>query len=124
MNKSLVPAEGESPAKKGPDSPPVRFQPAERDAVYRAIHSRRDIRHFRPEPIPDDALARVIQAAHHGPSVGFMQPWDFILIKDQGVRQKVQALFHQERQAAACFLKSRAAPTTCLSSWRVFLMRR
>ena len=105
MNKSLVPAQGKGPAKKRPDSPPADFQPAEREAVYRAIHSRRDVRHFRPEPIPDDALARVIRAAHHGPSVGFMQPWDFILIKDQGVRQQVQALFHQERQAAACFFE-------------------
>ncbi len=105
MNKSLVPAQGKGPAKKRLDSPPADFQPAEREAVYRAIHSRRDVRHFRPEPIPDDALARVIQAAHHGPSVGFMQPWDFILIKDQRVRQQVQALFHQERQAAACFFE-------------------
>ena len=105
MNKPRVPAQKDNPAKKGPDSPPAEFQPAEREAVYRAIHSRRDIRHFRPEPIPDDALARIIRAAHHGPSVGFMQPWDFILIKDQGVRKQVQALFHQERQAAACFFE-------------------
>jgi len=105
MNTSLVPAPGDSPAKKGPASSPAGFQPAEREAVYRAINSRRDIRHFRPEPIPDDALARIIRAGHHGPSVGFMQPWDFILIKDEGIRQQVRALFHQERQAASCFFE-------------------
>ena len=79
------------------------FPASERRAVYRAIYERRDIRHFRTAPIPDDALARIIQAAHHGPSVGFMQPWDFILIKDAQVRGQVKDLFEKERQAAACF---------------------
>jgi 5,6-dimethylbenzimidazole synthase len=75
----------------------------EKNAVYRCIQSRRDIRHFRPDPIPNDALARIIQAAHHGPSVGFMQPWDFVLIRDLPLRQEVQKLFLRERAAAACF---------------------
>ena len=79
------------------------FTVPERRAVYRAIYERRDIRHFRTDPIPDDALARIIQAAHHGPSVGFMQPWDFILIKDAPVRRQVKDLFERERQAASCF---------------------
>lgn len=81
------------------------FSESERQAVYRAIYERRDIRHFRSEPIPDDVLARIIQAAHHGPSVGFMQPWDFILIKDLDVRRQVKELFHKERQAASCFFE-------------------
>ena len=71
--------------------------------MYRAIYRRRDIRHFRSEPIPDGALARIIQAAHHGPSVGFMQPWDFIVIRDESRRRAVKELFERERQAAACF---------------------
>jgi 5,6-dimethylbenzimidazole synthase len=79
------------------------FTEMERKAVYRCIQSRRDIRHFRSDPIPNDALARIIQAAHHGPSVGFMQPWDFVVIRDRSVRQEVQKLFLRERDAAACF---------------------
>ena len=81
------------------------FPDPERKAVYRAIYERRDIRHFKTDPIPDDALARIIQAAHHGPSVGFMQPWDFILIKDAQVRGQVKDLFELERQAASCFFE-------------------
>ena len=84
---------------------PERFPPEELRGVYRAIRSRRDIRHFRPDPIPDPVLARIVDSAHHGPSVGFMQPWDFILIRDLGVRQQVTDLFHRERQAAACFFE-------------------
>jgi 5,6-dimethylbenzimidazole synthase len=82
---------------------PEVFPKAERSGVYRAIHSRRDIRHFRSDPIPHEALARIIHAAHHGPSVGFMQPWDFILVQDLSVRQQVRELFLREREAAACF---------------------
>ncbi|HEU0022189.1 MAG TPA: 5,6-dimethylbenzimidazole synthase [Dehalococcoidia bacterium] len=79
------------------------FTEFERNAVYRSIRSRRDIRHFRSDPIPDAALARIVQAAHHGPSVGFMQPWDFLLVRDVPVRQEVQKLFLREREAASCF---------------------
>lgn len=81
----------------------LAFPEAERQAVYRAIYQRRDIRNFRPDPIPDEALARIIRAAHHGPSVGFMQPWDFILVKDFEKRRKVKDLFDRERASAACF---------------------
>ena len=82
---------------------PESFSAEERRGLYRAIYSRRDIRHFRSDPIPDEVLARVIQAAHQGPSVGFMQPWDLILIRDLDVRSQVKELFHRERQAAACY---------------------
>ena len=79
------------------------FADADRDAVYRAIFQRRDVRNFRPDPIPDDKLARIVRAAHHGPSVGFMQPWDFILVQDTAKRRQVKDLFERERAAAACF---------------------
>ena len=79
------------------------FAEDERQAVYRAIYQRRDIRNFRPDPIPDETLARIIKAAHHGPSVGFMQPWDFILIRDPERRRRVKDLFDREREAASCF---------------------
>ena len=82
---------------------PQAFPEAEKRAVYRAIYQRRDIRNFRADPISDPTLARIIQAAHHGPSVGFMQPWDFILIRDLERRQRVKDLFDREREAAACF---------------------
>jgi 5,6-dimethylbenzimidazole synthase len=79
------------------------FPPEERQGVYRAIHSRRDIRTFRDDPIPPETLARIIRAAHHGPSVGFMQPWDFILVRDNTVRAQVKDLFERERRAASQF---------------------
>ena len=61
-----------------------RFSESERDAVYRAIFERRDVRrNFLPTPIPDHILMRVLTAAHHAGSVGFMQPWDFVVVRDR-----------------------------------------
>lgn len=79
------------------------FSKAERAAVHRAILARRDIRLFRPDPIDDATLWRLLDAAHHGPSVGFMQPWNFIVVRAPEVKRQIKDLFERERQAAACF---------------------
>lgn len=80
--------------------------PAEqREAVYRVIGERRDVRQgFLPDPVPDDVLRRVLTAAHHAPSVGFSQPWDFIVITDQRRRERVAALAGRNRDAYAAGL--------------------
>lgn len=67
----------------------LSFPPADRDAVYRAIHTRRDVRAYLPDPVPADILARVLDAAHHAPSVGFMQPWNFLFVESQPLRRQV-----------------------------------
>jgi 5,6-dimethylbenzimidazole synthase len=79
-----------------------RFNDEELRALYRAICSRRDVRsHFTSAPIAGDVLARMLAAAHHAPSVGFMQPWEFIIIKDEGVRRRVYEDFERAKAAAA-----------------------
>ncbi|PSJ62525.1 5,6-dimethylbenzimidazole synthase [Kumtagia ephedrae] len=70
------------------------FEEADREAVYRAISTRRDVRaHFSGEPVDDAVLARLIEAAHHAPSVGYMQPWNFVVIRDAARRERVRDLF-------------------------------
>ena len=69
--------------------------------VYEAIYRRRDIRHFRPDPVPDEALLRILDAAHHAGSVGFMQPWNFIVIRSVDVRRGVHEIFERENASAA-----------------------
>lgn len=82
--------------------PHGEFTVDEKRGLYRAIHERRDVRgQFRSDPIPWAVLARLLGAAHHAPSVGFMQPWDFILIDDPAVRQAVHGLFASENERAA-----------------------
>ena len=76
--------------------------PEERDAVYKTIHSRRDTRsEFLRDPIPEEILKRILEAGHHAPSVGFMQPWDFIVVKDREARQKIKDGFELAHAEAA-----------------------
>ena len=74
----------------------------ERDAVYKTIYSRRDTRsEFLNKPIPQDVLHRILNAAHHAPSVGFMQPWDFIVIQDSEIKEKIKSGFEAANQQSA-----------------------
>ncbi|MBF0356307.1 MAG: 5,6-dimethylbenzimidazole synthase [Alphaproteobacteria bacterium] len=83
------------------DESPHAFDEAARQGLYRAIFSRRDVRaQFKPDPVPDEVLARLLRAAHHAPSVGYMQPWSFLLIRDRGVRSRVKALFDRANAEA------------------------
>lgn len=79
----------------------VGFEEDERRGVYRAIRERRDVRRgFLPEPMPDDLLYRLLEAAHSAPSVGLMQPWRFIVVRDAGVRQAMHKIFLDANQEA------------------------
>ena len=69
--------------------------------VYEAIYKRRDIRQFRSDPIPEPILRKVLEAAHHAGSVGFMQPWNFLVIRSPSVKQKVYDNFSEENDRAA-----------------------
>jgi 5,6-dimethylbenzimidazole synthase len=80
--------------------PAPPFSEHEKSGLYRAIYERRDMRRFRPDPIPPAKLVRILQAAHHAPSVGFMQPWNFILVRDRTVRERVQAAFRRANDEA------------------------
>ncbi len=59
-----------------------KFSDVEIADVYHAITERRDIRHFLPTPVVPEILTKILQAAHHAPSIGLMQPWRFIRITD------------------------------------------
>lgn len=84
------------------------FPDAWRRGVYEAIERRRDVRSFLPDPVPRQTLARVLAAAHHAPSVGYSQPWNFVVIEDRELRCRVRAHVEAERlRAAASFQKER-----------------
>lgn len=75
---------------------------SEREAVYKTIFNRRDVRgEFKADPVPDEVLKRILTAAHHAPSVGFMQPWDFIVVRDGEVKQKIKGAFEVAHGEAA-----------------------
>ena len=84
-----------------------RFSNEEVAAVYKVIAERRDIRHFLPGPLSPELLARLLNAAHLAPSVGFMQPWRFIRISDPGLRTTIHQMVEQERINTAHALHER-----------------
>ena len=78
------------------------FSEQEKRGLYKAIYSRRDVRsHFNSKPINDDILSRILHAAHHAPSVGFSQPWNFILIKDSKTKEKIKESFDIEKNRSS-----------------------
>jgi 5,6-dimethylbenzimidazole synthase len=83
------------------------FSELEIKAVYRVIAERRDMRHFLPEPLDESLLGRLLGAAHLAPSVGFMQPWRFLRIRDASLRRSIHALVETERVATALALGER-----------------
>ena len=90
-----------------PAVPGHAFSTAEQQAVYRAIYERRDMRHFSGGTVADELLQRLLSAAHHAPSVGFMQPWRFIRVRSRPLREGIHALIEQERVLTARALGER-----------------
>ena len=78
------------------------FSDEEKNGLYKAIFSRRDVRsHFTSREIDDTLLSKILNAAHHATSVGFSQPWNFILIKDNETRNKIKESFEIERKRSS-----------------------
>ena len=78
-----------------------QFSEMKKEGLYDAIYKRRDVREFLPDPIPEDVLSRVLNAAHHAGSVGLMQPWNFLIIQDKKARSEIHQNFLSSNQQAA-----------------------
>jgi 5,6-dimethylbenzimidazole synthase len=77
------------------------FSNVEKEAIYKVIYNRRDVRSFLPAPISPEIIDRVLQAAHHAPSVGFMQPWNFILVSSTEMKERLAWAAEKEQKALA-----------------------
>lgn len=74
------------------------FTEIEKEIFYKIILSRRDVRrNFTKKKISDKVLLKILTAAHHAPSVGYSQPWNFILIRDKTSRLGIKESFSKER---------------------------
>ena len=79
--------------------------------LYTAIYTRRDVRSFRTDPVPDSLLIRILDAAHHAGSVGFMQPWNFVVVRSPDLKKRVFDSFAQGERASRRELCRGAAVT-------------
>jgi len=78
------------------------FSESARAAVYEVIARRRDVRLFRDgAPLDEAVLTRILSAAHQAPSVGYSQPWDFILVRDRERRARIRESFLRVREREA-----------------------
>ncbi|MZH03643.1 MAG: 5,6-dimethylbenzimidazole synthase [Nitrospinae bacterium] len=77
------------------------FSPEKKLGLYEAIYKRRDMRHFISKPVDPEKLGRVLDAAHHAGSVGYMQPWNFLVITDPAVKNKIALNFKSANEEAA-----------------------
>ncbi|KZY70540.1 5,6-dimethylbenzimidazole synthase, partial [Oleiphilus sp. HI0067] len=82
---------------------------AEKTAIYKVMAERRDMRHFNNEKVSEDLISKLLYAAHMAPSVGLMQPWRFIRIRNTEKREAIQTLVENERDLTAAALASRKA---------------
>jgi 5,6-dimethylbenzimidazole synthase len=72
-----------------------------REELLRLFHLRRDVRRFRRDPLPEDVLLDLLEAAHTAPSVGLSQPWRFVRVKSEAARAAVIASFERANAAAS-----------------------
>jgi len=88
------------------DNSDINFSEQERESFYKVIYSRRDVRsNFTSEQIDDQVLMRILKAGHHAPSVGFSQPWNFILVKNIETREKIKESFENEKARSSKLIK-------------------
>lgn len=85
------------------------FPAADRAALNEVLRARRDVRRFRPDPVPDDLLERVLAAGHPAPSVGHSQPWRFLVVDELPLRERAAQLADTERPAQAALLDPKSA---------------
>ncbi|MGY1606101.1 5,6-dimethylbenzimidazole synthase [Geodermatophilus sp. SYSU D00700] len=83
--------------------------PDDAEGLYAVVAARRDVRRFRPDPVPGDVLRRVLAAGHAAPSVGHSQPWRFLVVRDPAVRDRAAVLTDRERLRQAAGLEPDAA---------------
>ena len=79
-----------------------QFSPAEQEILNSIMRARRDVRgnRFSNEPVDQSQIDKILDAASHAPSVGFSQPWEFVMVNQAETRQKIVDSFNQVNQQA------------------------
>lgn len=86
------------------------FSDAFRKELLTLFRWRRDVRHFRADPVPPDLLLWLLDVASLAPSVGLSEPWRFVIVEDPIRREAVRANFSAcNAEALACQDSGRAA---------------
>jgi nitroreductase len=78
--------------------------------LFEAIYTARAQRRLRPDPVPEELITRVLDAATRAPSAGNAQNWHFVVIRDAEQRRRVGALYRKGSDIAEAVYKARSRP--------------
>lgn len=78
--------------------------------VFEAMYSARALRRFKPDPVPEEAITRVLDAAIRAPSAGNSQNWAFVVVRDPGQRRKLAEIYRRASDAVGAFYAARGRP--------------
>lgn len=71
------------------------------------VRRRRTVRRFKPDPVPDEYIEKILEAARWAQSGANAQPWEFIVIKDKETKNKIVELYQEHRKEAWAIEKTR-----------------
>lgn len=78
--------------------------------LFEAITSARSLRRLKPDPVPEELIARVLDAAVHAPSAGNAQNWAFIVVRDPATRHRLGLIYRKASDIAAAMYAARGRP--------------
>jgi nitroreductase len=78
--------------------------------VFEAIHTARALRRLKPDPVPEELITRILDAAIRAPSAGNAQNWAFIVVRDPEQRRKLGAIYRKASDIASAFYAARGRP--------------
>jgi len=64
---------------------------------YDVVRTRRSIRSYKPDPVPEEVLDRVLEAVRVAPSGSNRQPWRFIIVRDEAVKKRLVSACDNQR---------------------------
>lgn len=78
------------------------------DSFLQLVKKRRSIRRFKPDPIPDEYVDKIVEAARWAPSGANSQPWEFVVVKDWAIKDKIVGMIRETSTATFKIGQTRA----------------
>jgi len=83
------------------------------ESFLELVENRRGIRRFKPDPIPDEYIDKIIEAARWAPSGFNLQPWEFVVVKDKKLKDSIVEFSRQQSGGSSTEVRSRESDHNC-----------
>jgi nitroreductase len=78
--------------------------------LFEAMYSARALRRLKPDPVPDEMITQILDAAIRAPSAGNSQPWSFLVVRDPEVRRQLGLIYRKASDIASAMYEARGRP--------------